>query len=429
MLQTVLNETDVDVLQELVNENRSARNEFLSDASLQIPPCVYPHLNPERYRKSLEQIEAYKVSGELDSLSFFDRQLAEMMLDFNFKKHTFLLAVCDWHSAENETQKADAAERHQAANQALYGLPDRGEFEAILCELLERIHPDTLNDADRQTYEELLALLPPLPANPRRMYRPADSVLQRFSELANEFYAPFLRHIPADQTSFSIQDAADITAEILRDELSEYAEKWSVIVDIGRVSAAVDQEERRILFPSDRIPNTYTRLSLVNIITHELGVHVLRAMPYQNMQIQAFSRGLPGYETIDEGIAKLMEQGVSGIYQESGIVHYITVGLAHFCNMNFRQIFEIQKRLQKLSGGASEIICYNSVQRAFRGTTALPVHKDLVYYNGAVQIWKFVEQRIDDPQLFDSLLLSAKTDIFNPAQMQLVYEAKNGKFV
>ena len=181
--------------------------------------------------------------------------------------------------------------------------------------------------------------------------------------------------------------------------------------------------------PSDRIPNTYTRLSLVNIITHELGVHVLRAMPYQNMRIHAFSRGLPGYETIDEGIAKLMEQGVSGIYQESGIVHYITVGLSYFFRMNFRQIFEIQKRLQKLAGGTSEIVCYNSVQRAFRGTTALPVHKDLVYYNGAVQVWKYVEQHVDDPQLFDTLLLSAKTDIFNPAQMQLVYEAKYGKFM
>lgn len=429
MLRNILNETDVDVLQELINENRSARSEFLSDASMQAPLCIYPHLNPERYRKSLEQIETCTASGELEKLPFFERQLAEMMLDFNFKKHSFLLAVCDWNNAENETQKTEAAARHQAANQALYGLPDRSEFEAILCELLDRIQPDALNKADRQSYEELLDMLPPLPANPCRMYRPADWVLQRFSELANDFYAPFLRHIPADQTTFTIQEAADITAEILRDELAEYAEKWSVIVDIGRVSAAVDQEERRILFPSDRIPNTYTRSSLMNIITHELGVHVLRAMPYQNMQIQAFSRGLPGYETIDEGIAKLMEQGVSGIYQESGIVHYITVGLAHFCNMNFRQIFEIQKRLQKLSGGASEIICYNSVQRAFRGTTALPVHKDLVYYNGAVQIWKFVEQRIDDPQLFDSLLLSAKTDIFNPAQMQLVYEAKNGKFV
>ncbi|MEE3404822.1 MAG: hypothetical protein VZR73_12140 [Acutalibacteraceae bacterium] len=58
----------------------------------------------------------------------------------------------------------------------------------------------------------------------------------------------------------------------------------------------------------------------------------------------------------------------------------------------------------------------------------LPIYKDMVYYNGTMRLWHYVTAHIDDPMLFDTLILSAKTDIFHPMQQALVYEAKCGRF-
>ena len=195
-----------------------------------------------------------------------------------------------------------------------------------------------------------------------------------------------------------------------------------------RASAASIQENMTIVFPGGRANPLYTLRELKAIIVHELGVHALRAMTYQEAAYRSLFYGMPGYESVEEGIAKVMEQGVSGAYSDSGVMHYISIGLICLYKKNFRETFEIQKRLQGLSGHHSEKICFNSVQRALRGTDVLPFSKDMVYYNGAVKVWEYVEKHLDDPELFDHLLLSAKTDIFDPDQRQLVYEAKTGYF-
>ena len=427
-IEKILNETSVNVLQEIFNENHNARNEFFANPAMRHPNGFYPHLKRERYEDALRQIEECRNAHETEKLPFYERQLAESILNLNEQRHRLLLANCDYNEAGTAEQKAEVQKRHMTANLALYGAPDRETFDSILSMLLTRIQEKTLSASEQRAYAELLELLPIHPAHANPPFCPSPAILRRFSQITQEFYAPFLRHIPDGRETFSIQEAADIANEIIQTELQEFAKNWSVYVEPGRTNCAVNQEKRCVLFPPARVPDFYTRMDLMKILVHEVGVHVMRAMPYQNMRIQAFSLGFPSYSTIEEGIAKLMEQGISGEYQESGIVHYVTVGLAHFFGMDFRQIFEIQKRLQGLSGDISEVTCYNSIQRAFRGTDVLPMYKDIVYYNGAEKIWQYVTDHIDDPMLFDNLILSAKTDIFQTEQAVLVYEAKCGKF-
>lgn len=428
MIDRILNETDVDVIQALTNKNPNARQEFLNDSSMKRPSCIYPELDKKKYQNSLKQINNLRTSNEYTSLSTYDKQITDITLDYNQLKNEFLLSICEWNEAKNPYDKNRAEEKQHHLNAELYGVPEKLIFDSILCSLIKRIEDKELTDNECFQFDELLKLLPEIPKNAPQQYRPSEKILNQFSEMANDFYHPLLKHIPNNKDKYTIQEAVDIVNEILNTELQEFGDIWCAVYDIGRISAAVNQDNRRILFPASRIPDFYTYEELKKIIVHELGVHVLRAMPYQNMRNQSFSHGFPGYETIEEGIAKLMEQGITGEYQESGIIHYITIGLSYFYNLDFRKIFEIQKRLQGLSQGISEIICYNSVHRMFRGTDQLPIYKDLVYYNGANSIWKYVEENIDDPTLFDSLLLSAKTDIFNQKQMVLVNEAKNGRF-
>ena len=129
----------------------------------------------------------------------------------------------------------------------------------------------------------------------------------RFSEMAEIFYEPPLRHIPV-KSEFTTEDCAEIVNEILADELIDYRGDWKAVTETGRLNASVNHDECRLKFPAGRI---YTPEKMRTIIVHELGVHVLRAMPFRDAGLKAFSFGFPGYEETEEGIAKIMEQGVT----------------------------------------------------------------------------------------------------------------------
>ena len=92
-----------------------------------------------------------------------------------------------------------------------------------------------------------------------------------------------------------------------------------------------------------------------------------------------------------------------------GLKHYITTGLVHFDKRDFRQAFEINWRINTLmkssaEGGISDEdinkerdSAYTDTFRILRGTDELPLFKDLAYYNGSIDIWKFLESiRGDD---------------------------------
>ena len=160
------------------------------------------------------------------------------------------------------------------------------------------------------------------------------------------------------------------------------------------------------------------------LIIHEVGVHFLRELPFDNIGIEPLRIGLRGYETIEEGIATAISQAAVNKYNYSGLRHYITVGLAFFYSLPFRSVYEIQKRLQFLYDGSSAGVSYDSVNRAFRGTYYLLNCKDLAYYNGSRKIWQFIEENIDSPSLFTDLLFSGKIDNFNDKQREIIREIR-----
>ncbi len=119
-----------------------------------------------------------------------------------------------------------------------------------------------------------------------------------------------------------------------------------------------------------------------------------------------------------------MEQAITCRFEHSGLYHYISIGLAVFYGLGFRDIYEIQRRIYRLVGAGPEGAAYDSVRRSLRGTNKLPNCKDLVYYNGTAKIWKYISDNIDSPFLFDDLLLSGKTNIFDPEHRRIIYQLK-----
>jgi len=146
-------------------------------------------------------------------------------------------------------------------------------------------------------------------------------------------------------------------------------------------------------------------------------------MLFSDEKIAVENQDVDTNEEFDEGVAKAVEQAINGKYEDSGIDHYINIGLANFKGKNFREVYEIQCKLRELTGGKIEPV-FNAVQRCFRGTGELPNNKDLAYYNGANRVWKHIEDHIDDIELFDQLFLSGKIDYQNKQQEQISYEAR-----
>ena len=321
------------------------------------------------------------------------------------------------------------AQSTKKTNAELYGVPDKDTFYALLAQKLDKIDTETLSTEDRQQYDELRQMLGELPTDIKPFYAPKQETIDRFGEMMRIFYEPFLKHIPEGQETFMAQDAADIVNRAINSEVGEETD-WRAEVNPNAGLASVSSSNKVIKFPGARSNGDYTRLELEKIIVHELGTHALKAMTYEDATIKAFrSESFDGREVFEEGIAKAMEQSLEGRFDDPNSPapsRYIMIGLANFHHTNFRETFEIMKRLEHLTGGWNEGQLYDNLQRVYRGTGVLPNNKDLAYYNGNVNAWKFIEENIGDPLLFDRIFLSGKIDPQNPDQEYLSYEMKTG---
>ena len=136
----------------------------------------------------------------------------------------------------------------------------------------------------------------------------------------------------------------------------------------------------------------------------------------------------------EEGLALAMEQALKGKYKKGGVEPYVSVGLTYFDKKDFRDTFEIKWRLSALfeakkTGEITDDIvnkakekAYTSVSRCLRGTDELPFFKDLAYYNGITNIWKYLEKtRGDDLEL--TLLFAGKIDPSDAKHRRLVLES------
>lgn len=414
-----IDKTNVTVYEKLnASNDKAAKAEFLENPNLIHPNNEYGNLNEDEVRKNLEELDSIEQGLESSWMSDKEKRLVTIVLEDSRKKNEFLAANLAYNNASTPEEKAAMAEWHREANANLYGKPDEDTFHALLEEKFASINPEQLSEEERSIYDSLVrrADLPEGIENKR--FKPQPETIERFSELVRDFFGNFLKHVPEGQAEFSSEEAAKIVNEIINTELDLDETDYHAVVDEKVANASASRGV--IKFPSDTV---YSRERLSALIVHELGTHAMRAIPYQSQEIKSFATSLPGSETFDEGVAGCVEQALKGEYKDFGVDHYINIGLATFKGMNFREVYDFQMDLKKLTGDSTKKVI-NIVQRCFRGTGELPNNKDLAYYNGAERVWKYIEKHIDDPDLFDALFLSGKTDIESPEQEALVYEMR-----
>lgn len=435
-LVNTMNETDIDVIDMLNNTNPDAKEEFLVDKALPKPQNSYGNMDIKRVEQNIDIIISLQKELGLSELPEKKRIMAALVLENNLKRNRFVHANYLYNHSEPDGRETVAGE-HKRANTALYGEPDEDVFWSVLGEKLSAIPVEDLSKEDKIMYGELLEMIGPLHEVKGGIFRPQKATVDWFSYVVEQFYADFLSHISPGKQMFSIEEACTITNEIISSELEgdmaadidRGLNGWKAVVIPDGAVATTNCEQKTIKFPGRRSRGAYTREELKSIIIHELGVHALRSLPYEYCEIKAFSQGLPGYEPFEEGVAKAADQAVNHRYEDFGLLHYVSIGLASLLGKNFREVYEIQCRIEHLTGGEPEGRCFDSVQRAFRGTGELPNHKDLVYYNGAVQVWKYIEEHLYDMGLMERLFLNGKSSTIDKMHERMIYEAHVGGYI
>lgn len=420
-----ISSTDLTVYERLnATNDKAAKEEFLSNPNLTRPNNEYGNLDQNEVLKNLAALDRIDEEISKADLSRQQKTFFNILSTDCRRKNDFLLANIQYNSTTTPEEKAIASKHHHQANEALYGKADQSVFNVLLQEKLAKINPSTLDPENRKKYDQLMVDLGPLEDIKATRFTPKPETVSRFAELTKDFFENFLKHIPEGKQEFAGADMAQIVNQILEQEFSDEPDPQSTaykaVVSADASNASVNHETRQIIFPESK---TYSRAKAAGIIVHELGVHAMRAILYTDQKMSAFSTGFPDNETWDEGIAKCVEQAIDGKYTDSGIDHYINIGLASFKNKNFREVYEIQHTINDLLNKPSKTLI-NSVQRCFRGTGELPNNKDLAYYNGATKVWQYIENHLDDPNLFDNLFLVGKLDITNPEQEAISYEKR-----
>jgi domain of unknown function (DUF1704) len=434
----VFKESEPKVISTFTPENANeAKSEFLENDNLSRPNNKYEKLNSGEIENLYQNISNAILAVENDnSLGEIEREMYNTQLETRIKTVKMLEAACDFRKAESLVDRQKAQEEFMKNNIEVYGEPDFETFHSLLSDKITKIESLELDEKGEKIRSEFYELIEKDEnvSQDLKRFKPSDEVFYNFGEIIKDLYSKQLELIPEkDDDSYSAEEIFEVFENILKDfendGFSEFDVEWK---DSGAI--AVSAKDKKIFIPKNRKP--VSKKELEGLVVHEIGTHYMRAQMGEIYNNQALRTGLDGYMNTEEGIARAMEMAVKGDYREAGVQHYLTAGFAYFNNMSFRKAFETNWRMGILDGknnfseeniDKKRQIAYRNTQRIFRGTDELPWFKDLSYFNGGQEIWKYIEENIDSPTLIDDFLLGGKNDLLNLDQQRQIYELKVGK--
>ncbi|MDO4660556.1 MAG: DUF1704 domain-containing protein [Candidatus Saccharibacteria bacterium] len=403
-----------------------------------------------------------------ESMSEPERTVYLQAIEARKQEANLIVAMRDYKAATTDPIAREvAAQRFMEINITLYGEPVKTIYESLLGEKIANIFHKKRSQSAKIIFQELRNLLPENALDGTRVqdrFRPSTETMRWMNEVVHGLYDNMLRYVDSyveahksefqieshDETVIKIQPThlQDIFRNILTEEFlasSKEVEEgrqtgdiqdaqavtdwdntetrdvekdmdWKVEVTEAK-SINIDPDTRHIRIPQDREAMSVNEVK--RLVVHEIGVHVLTRMTGGSTNLGPLTQGLAGFNDTQEGLRKAMEHALEGEYQEAGIDHYITAGLAYFDNKDFKGAYDVKWRLKLLESlkpdqaptqvqiDKAKQWAANTTMRIYRGTDDLPLFKDLCYYNGSKEVWGYLEKICgDDLQL--SLLLAGK---------------------
>ena len=409
--------------------NRSEEEERFLSGEIRNPQFVYDKLNSADFDEALEKIRELgdKILNHPD-LTSVGKKVYEGFIKKYYEQTELLRYAQDYHSASSEEDKQKIAEAYKGLNIETYGEPDEDTYRSLLGGKLNAINSKKLTGKADELRKELFGMVNFKPGMdiPER-FRPSDETVEWMHSVAESLYGGMLSHITNEQEEFDPYELQKIFTDIIEEEFNglndpegyaEAAEGWTVSVEKA-TSINVKSSEKKIVIPDNGMMRS--RKKVENLVVHEIGVHMLRSITGGETDMLPLRSGLSDYYDVEEGLGVVMEQALSGKFAERGVDHYITAGLAYYDEKDFRGAFEVKWRLLLLDsvrdGGEindeqmekAKKTAFTQTLRSFRGTNDMPLFKDLSYYNGSVEVWRYLESIKGDDFLL-SLLLAGKVN-------------------
>ena len=421
--------------------NRSEEEKRFLSGEVISPQFVYDKLNSADFDEAIKKIRELgdKILNHPD-LTSISKKVYEGFIKKYQEQTELLRCTQDYHGASSEEDKQKIAEAYKGLNIETYGEPDEGTYRSLLGEKLNCVRNKNLTGKADDLRKELFGMVDfdPDVDIPER-FRPSDETVEWMHSVAESLYGGMLSHIPNEQEEFDPYELQKIFTDIIEEEFNNdskgyagAAEGWTVSAEKA-TSVNVKSSEKRIVIPDNGMMRS--RKKVENLVVHEIGVHMLRSITGGETDMLPLRSGLSDYYDAEEGLGVVMEQALSGKFAERGVDHYITAGLAYYDEKDFRGAFEVKWRLSLLDsvrdGGEindgqmekAKKTAFTQTLRSFRGTNDLPLFKDLSYYNGSVEVWKYLES-IKGDDLLLSLLLAGKVNT-SADHRRVVLESKS----
>ena len=362
-----------------------AKAEFFEKPDLEKPNNFYEKLNQNEVDDLYEKLSlAAKTIFEDENLGEIERELFEIQIETRTKTAAMLQAAVDFRNAKTPDEKSRAEFIFMKNNIEVESEPEKSTFESLIGEKIAKIKKSEFNETGEKLRTELFELLDEdYSQSAGERFKPKQETVETFGDLVRDFYSDQLKFIPEKPAGekYSAQEILEIFGKITSDleqnsGFSHFDIQWK---KSGAIH--VRNADRMVEIPENR--TSVSKEKLEGLIVHELGTHYYRSQIGEDYGIAPLQLGLDGYLDTEEGIARAMEMSVAGKFEEAGIPHYLTAGLAYFEGKNFREVFETNWRLYTLEKSKNgeiadeEVVkaknlAYRNTQRIFRGTDELP---------------------------------------------------------
>lgn len=315
-------------------------------------------------------------------------------------------------------------------NIELHGAPVEREYHHVLASYLDKIDVKDLTGRALVVYQELLGALPIADTlEDPGGYAPKLETMAWMHQMVETLYGGMLAHVENNRT-YNPKQLRDLFEQVMSNEFEDAATGWEVVIEPAK-SIVVKARDKKIVIPEDR--DEVTSEQAKDLIVHEIGVHMLRALYGYDSDVAPLAVGLTGAGDSEEGLAMVTQQARVGTYVEAGHGLYLVASLAHFEQTDFRDTFELMWRIGALAACKDGMLndvqiekargtAYALCMRIFRGTDDIPWFKDLQYYNGTANVWKQLDAICGDDFQYQ-LMLIGKTDVTNPLHRRTVLES------
>lgn len=239
------------------------------------------------------------------------------------------------------------------------------------------------------------------------LFSPKEETFQHYKHLFSQCF-PELHHVLAGvrkAEAYTIEEVANLFKKALA-AVGADKKGWKVRFSDGGANIIAAKYSKTIIIGNQFHPRSTLRLK--QIIAHEVGCHVQRALT--DRQAKKFAR----LDENDEGLAVMLEQLFADRFMHKRALRYLGIALATGADgrkRNFVEVYDILWRAAYIINGSSPAQAkeqaFYETARAFRGglpnVAGMVYIKDKIYLEGNIMIWQKLQDHLLDLPAFRRL--------------------------